>query len=47
MAGRAAANFDELAQQYFSSPESFAKGLKLLQRLKRLERKYPNFADRR
>jgi len=39
------ATFDQLAQQYFGSPEGFAKAIKLVQEYKSAERQYPAFED--
>jgi hypothetical protein len=36
--------FDELAQQYFSSPEEFAAALKLLQRCSDAGKRYPKYS---
>ena len=37
--------FDELAQQYFNSPEEFAAAVKILQQYNYAVKKYPRFAD--
>jgi len=45
MARKLSAAFDEIAQQYFSTPEGFAKAIKLVQKYKEAELRYPSFAE--